>query len=486
LCDEPAWRWIDLLFPTVNFAIFFMVVFVVSWLLMPRFILWKLFILAASCFFYALWDWKMLWLLLASAAGNQAMALLIARFETPGPRKVLLGIAVAFNLGLLGWFKFYDFFVSSADNLLRVVGLQAPLPLLQVTLPVGISFLTFRAISYVVDVYRARLEPAPLLDVAVFITFFPYIAAGPIVRGSELLPQLRRPRDPRRIDASRAFRLIFAGLVKKVLIADFLATAVVNGVFATPGRYSALDTLAGIYGYAVQIYCDFSAYTDIAIGVALLLGFALPDNFDAPYTAVSFRDFWRRWHMTLSRFLRDYLYIPLGGNRRGRRRTSINLMITMLLAGLWHGAAWTFVFWGGFHGVGLAWDHRKRDRRRDLGLPEEAPTRRRLLRQRLVTFNLVCLGWVFFRADSFGAAWAVLARLFTGWFAPVVAVTPLLVAVIALGVAIQYVPRRAIDGLQAGFSRLQPVAQGLVLGLGLAVVTVLGPQGAAPFLYFRF
>ena len=195
-----------------------------------------------------------------------------------------------------------------------------------------------------------------------YVAFFPYIMAGPIARASEFLPQLAAPRDPRRVDTSRAFFLIFAGLAKKMLLADYLATHIVNGVFTTPGEYTSLEVLLGIIGYSVQIYCDFSAYADIAIGISLLLGFELPDNFNAPYTAISVQDFWRRWHMTLSRWLRDYLYIPLGGNRKGQTRTYVNIMLTMLLGGLWHGAGWPFIFWGALHGGAQVVEHRRAGR----------------------------------------------------------------------------------------------------------------------------
>ena len=265
---------------------------------------------------------------------------------------------------MLGWFKYYGFFVTSVVNFLGAFHLNADLPLLRIVLPIGISFLTFRVLSYVIDVYRGTMRTASMIDFAVYVAFFPYTLAGPIARASEFLPQLKTPRDPRRVDTSRAFFLIFAGLAKKMLLADYLATHIVNGVFTTPGQYTSLETLVGIIGYSVQIYCDFSAYADIAIGISLLLGFELPDNFDAPYTAVSVQDFWRRWHMTLSRWLRDYLYIPLGGNRKGKVRTYVNLMLTMLLGGLWHGAGWTFIFWGALYGGALVVEHRRLDVRK--------------------------------------------------------------------------------------------------------------------------
>ncbi len=366
-------------------------------------------------------------------------------------------------------------------------GLQLGPPLLSLALPIGISFLIFRIISYVVDVERGTLAAASLLDIAVYVAFFPYLLAGPIARAPDFLPQLRRPRDPRRIDASRAFFLIFAGLVKKMLIADYVATQLVTGVFTTPGRYTSLETLLGIYGYAVQIYCDFSAYSDMAIGLALLLGFELPDNFAPPTRRATSRDFWRRWHMTLSSWIRDYLYIPLGGNRKGVRRTYVNLMAAMLLAGLWHGAAWTFVFWGGLHGAGLCYDHWRTARRRARGEPALRDGFWPVARQRFLTFQFAAFAWVFFPTRSdFASPLAVLSRLFTAWGSVGANVTLTVVCVIALGIAIQFVPERATGLAQIRFSRLSPLLQGVGLALGFLVLNVVGPQGPAAFLYFRF
>ena len=284
--------------------------------------------------------------------------------------------------------------------------MESPLPLLQILLPVGISFYTFMGISYIVDVYRRQLEPAGWLDTFLYLSFFPHLVAGPIVRGAELFPQFAKRRDPKHVDFSRAAYLIFAGLFKKVVLSSYLATTIVDPVFGDPGAHSSSEILVAVYGYAVQIYADFSGYTDIAIGIALLLGFEFPQNFDRPYTARSLQDFWRRWHMTLSRWLRDYLYIPLGGSRRGKLRTYLNIFITMLLGGLWHGAAWNFVVWGGIQGAGQVIGHARRDRRAERGLPEPEDTPRRRAVERFVTFHIVCLGWIFFRAGSIGGAFA--------------------------------------------------------------------------------
>jgi D-alanyl-lipoteichoic acid acyltransferase DltB (MBOAT superfamily) len=459
------------LFPTVTFAIFFLVVLPASWALMRRPLAWRPFILAASFVFYGWWDWRFVFLLAASIVVNQALAVAIHRSEPERARKALLGLAVAFDLGILAYFKYTNFFLSSADNLLGTSWLT------NVTLPVGVSFYTFMAISYVVDTYRRELVPTTPMRFAVFQAFFPHLVAGPIVRASELLPQLERPRDPRRVDTSRAFFLIVTGLFLKVVIANHLATHIVDDVFAAPDRHSSLEVLVGVYGYAVQIFADFCGYTNIAIGVALLLGFEFPQNFNSPYTAVSLQDFWRRWHMTLSRWLRDYLYIPLGGNRKGRILTYRNLLLTMLLGGLWHGAAWTFVVWGGIHGLGLAVE-------RATGWRPH--TRAQQWLGRVLTFHVVCLGWIFFRADSFGTARDVIVRLFDAWGESSPLVTTSVVLAILVGVGAQYVRPTAVGSLLVGFRRLPVLAQAACVAVALTLVDTLGPTGVAPFIYFRF
>jgi D-alanyl-lipoteichoic acid acyltransferase DltB (MBOAT superfamily) len=302
------------------------------------------------------------------------------------------------------------------------------------------------------------------------------------------MPQLKQAHDPRNIDASRALFLIFMGLFKKLVIADVLASEIVDTVFASPARHSGLTVLVAIYAFAIQIYADFSGYTDIAIGLALLLGFRFPQNFDSPYTAVSIQDFWRRWHMTLSRWLRDYLYIPLGGNRRGGLRTYRNLVLTMVIGGLWHGAAWTFVVWGAIHGGFLALEHYRRGRRTALGLPPPSDTFIRRFVARFITFHIVCLAWVFFRAESFSNAGDVLARVFnpTHWLDGTPLVTTGVLLAIAIGLGGQFVPHDTTARILARFAQLAPAAQGAVLGVVLLVTDTLGPSGVAPFIYFRF
>jgi D-alanyl-lipoteichoic acid acyltransferase DltB (MBOAT superfamily) len=473
-----------MLFPTVTFAVFFAVVLPVNWLLMPHPRWWRPFMIAASYVFYGFWDWHFVFLLAGSTLFNQACAVAVQRTVADRWRRVWVGVAVAGNLGLLGYFKYYDFFLSSVHNMAGRLGINISVTLIQVALPVGISFFTFMALSYVIDTYRGAFAPVSTIRFATFLSFFPHLVAGPIVRPRELIPQMDTPRDPRRIDASRALVLIMGGLFKKVVIASYLSSHLVDNVFGNPGQYSSLETLVAIYAYAVQIYCDFSGYTDIAIGVAMLLGFDFPQNFNAPYTARSLQEFWRRWHMTLSFWLRDYVYIPLGGNRGSLAFVCRNLMLTMLIGGLWHGAAWTFVVWGAIHGTGLVVERLWAAWRP--GRPAAPPSWRRLAGQRLLTFQVVAFAWVMFRASTFSNAAAVLARLWGNWTQPSPDLGPMLIALVALGIGVQYLPRRVPDVLTARFSRWSIGVQAVVLAGALTVIDAMGPAGVPPFIYFRF
>ncbi len=471
-----------MLFPTTDFAIFFVVVFVGHWLLNHLSHPWKWFMIAVSYVFYAWWDWRFVLLLVGISVLAQLGAIAVARTHTRRSRPVVIGVAIALLLAPLAFFKYYGFFALNVTNTLASLGIESAVPLIQVVLPVGISFFTFMAIAYVVDIYRGDFEVASWTDAFLYLSFFPHLVAGPIVRPDELIPQLDERRDERHVDVAGAAWQILGGLFKKVVVSSYLAAQIVDPVFGDPTRRSALDALFGILGYAVVIYADFSGYTDIAIGVAKLLGFRFPQNFDRPYAARSIQDFWRRWHMTLSRWLRDYLYIPLGGNRRGERRTYANIMITMLLGGLWHGAAWTFVFWGAFHGGLLALQRLR-------STTESETTDEPWLRavgQRAATFALVCVGWVFFRADSLAVAFSLLSRLVTGWWTSTEFVTPLVVFVVVGMLALQFWPRGLGLWLQSGLSRLKPAPLGVVLSLALLVIVILGPPGVAPFIYFQF
>jgi alginate O-acetyltransferase complex protein AlgI len=464
-------------FPTIEFAAFFVVVFVLSWALMPHPRAWRPFILAASYLFYGWIDWRWVLLLIASSVVNTVAAQVIARSPSNAARKRALIAAVAFDLGLLAVFKYLGFFVSELDGALDSIGLGSPLPLVQIVLPIGISFFTFQAISYVVDVYRGETPAASLVDVAILQAFFPHLVAGPIVRANELLPQLRTPRDPRAVLAGPAIFLIVGGLLKKTVIADELARRVVDPVYNDPAAHSGAEITLAFYAFAAQIYCDFSGYTDMAIGLALLLGYQLPQNFNRPYLALSLRDFWRRWHITLSRWLRDYLYIPLGGSREGRLRTYRNVMITMLLGGLWHGASWTFMLWGGIHGVGLSAERWIRERHGGVRVPAWVAW--------AVTFNVVCVAWVFFRAPDLATAFDVLGGL--GLSGPSPLVTLPVVLLVVASVAIQLLPPDWWRHAEAWFVARPVAVQGVAVGALIVVAdAAIGQQGVAPFIYFQF
>jgi D-alanyl-lipoteichoic acid acyltransferase DltB (MBOAT superfamily) len=504
----------------MTFALFFVVVLGISWRLNDRPVPWRWFVLAASYVFYGWWDPVFCLLLAGSTVGNHLVVTAVHRARGERAARGWMVLGVTLNLALLGFFKYYGFFVDQVLALLEPLGLAATPLLIKVTLPVGISFFTFCAISYVVDAYRREQDPIPLLDFAVYLAFFPHLVAGPIVRVSEFAPQLRRRRNPRAIDATRAARLICRGLFKKVVVANYLATAIVDEVFVAPSQHTNVELVVGAVAYAVQIYADFSGYTDIAIGVAMLMGIRFPDNFDRPYASVSIQEFWRRWHMTLSRWLRDYLYIPLGGNRGGRGAERRNLIITMALGGLWHGASWNFVVWGFFHGFGLAgerWWHERRsaiDLRDDgpaadapparstPGATAVAPTRPRssvrrapagvavppALRPwlaRLGVFTFVTVGWVFFRATDLGTALSYLWSVVTNWGVGDL-VTPTVLLAVAAGLVGQFVPRRWGDAMEYRASQLGALWLGVGVGLWLVVVNLLGPQGVAPFIYFQF
>jgi alginate O-acetyltransferase complex protein AlgI len=360
-----------------------------------------LFLIAVSLLFYGWWDWRFVALLLASLAGNFVAATVLARLEAPLARRALLTAGIAANLGVLGYYKYAAFAVVNFD---RLFGVAWPLP--QIALPLAISFFTFEQITYLVDAYRRRLPAHGLLHYAVFLTFFPRLIAGPIVRPSELLPQLlapRRPGGPLTADAGNLATglFIFAiGLFKKAVIADPLSLWVA-AVFDGDALPPLIDAWGAALAFTLQIYFDFSGYTDMAVGLGRMFGITLPENFDSPYQARSITEFWRRWHITLSTFLRDYLYIPLGGNRHGEWRTSLNLLLTMLLGGLWHGAGWTFVLWGGWHGLLLATE--RQGRRRGWSLPGPVAWG--------LTFAAVVVGLVLFRAPSFERAGLMFAGL---------------------------------------------------------------------------
>ena len=371
----------------------------------------KVALLGFSYVFYAAWDPPFVLLLIGSTIVDWFVAKAMAASVHAGRRRLLLLVSLVFNLGLLAYFKYAAFATASFAKLLGELGIAWTPAAPDVALPIGISFYTFMTISYTIDVYRRRSAPArSFLDYALFVTFFPHLVAGPIVRTDELVPQFEAPRRADGAMFGWGLALLVLGLFEKVVVADGLLAPAVDRVYA-PGlaAISTVDAWVGTLAFAGQIFCDFAGYSTCAIGVALCLGFALPDNFRFPYAAIGFSDFWRRWHISLSTWLRVYLYIPLGGNRGTPARTAINLMLTMLIGGLWHGASWTFVVWGGLHGLYLAGERvAKRI------YPEAALWRTPLVRiaLALLTFALVCIAWVFFRAQSFDQAFTIIRAMF--------------------------------------------------------------------------
>jgi D-alanyl-lipoteichoic acid acyltransferase DltB (MBOAT superfamily) len=468
-----------MLFPTISFAVFFAVVFPVTWLLNSRNTLKKWFLVAASYYFYAFWRPEFMLLLAASSVGNWLAALAIGMLPDGRARRLVFWLAVAANLSVLGFFKYWDFFAASLIDLSAALGVGGNVPFVEVALPVAISFLTFHALSYVIDVYDRTVKPTTsLVDILLYISFFPHLIAGPIVRAAKFLAQTTHCSLASDVKVGTSVFLILGGLFKKVIIANYLSTDFVDAVFRAPADFSSLDLLLGMYAYAIQIYCDFSAYTDIAIGVANLLGYQFPQNFDQPYRALSVQDFWRRWHITLSSWLRDYLYIRLGGNRGRRIRTYVNVMVTMLLGGLWHGASWNFVLWGGLHGGALVVE-------RAFGLTAKPRTRLAAALAWLLTFHFVCLTWVFFRSPSSDATLAYLTTLFSGasWSTTM---TPLTAAVLALGALTQVVPARWSEAFEARYDAGPLALKVAVPFCVIFLISVAAPGGIAPFIYFQF
>ncbi len=479
-----------MLFPTIEFALFFMIVFPLTWCLNNRNGLKKLFLLLVSYVFYSFWDWHFIFLLLYSAILNFVAGLSIERGKSARLRRLALLFAAVFNLLPLAYFKYFDFCATQLQVFVSLFGFTPDLGSTGMAVPVAISFLTFHGISYVFDVYRGRIAATRSpVDLSLYLSFFPHLVAGPIVRAADFLQQLAAPSDPERIEVARSLLLILGGLFKKVVIASHIATLYVDPIFTNPAGFSRLDLICGAYAYAIVIYCDFSAYTDIAIGVADLLGYKFPQNFNQPYRALSLRDFWSRWHITLSSWLRDYLYIPLGGNRRGRLKTYRNLVLTMLLGGLWHGAGLQFLAWGLLHGAGLA---AQRFAEEAWALPgsrlrlwlRSAPG---LALRWMLTVNFVCFAWIFFRSASISAALDYLKAIVSPQDAALpLTMTPFVASLILSGLLTQLASPALYTSLRHVFT-----ASPLWLKVGYATAAIwatvlLAPDGIAPFIYFQF
>lgn len=476
-----------MLFPTVEFALFFLLVGSIYWALGPSWTRQKLFLLLASYVFYGWWDWRFIALIFASTLVHFHVALRIRAATEPSARRAWLLAVIAGNIGLLGFFKYYAFAQTSLDDLARALGLPAPLPVLEITLPIGISFFTFQCLAYVIDVYRERAAPATtLVDFMLFVSFFPQLVAGPICRTDELLPQIQSGASAPRTELHEAIVLICSGLLKKAVISTFIATHLVDHAFLAPENYSALELLVAAYGYTAVVYCDFSGYTDLARGTSLLLGFRLPENFRGPYAATNIGDFWRRWHITFSRWLRDYIYFPLGGARRARARTYLNLFLTFLFGGLWHGADWKFVIWGAIHGLALAAYKASLDLRRARGIdPSAAKPVWYLVAGWLLTLNLCVFARVFFRAPDLptaGRYFRSLAELSIRGQGVELAV----ILATIVGIGLSFCEQRLKNGLAAALERTPRAALPIAWAALAVVVIKARPTDVAPYIYFQF
>jgi D-alanyl-lipoteichoic acid acyltransferase DltB (MBOAT superfamily) len=397
------------LFNSLEFLIFFPAVFGLYWFGLGHDLRRQNFLLlGASYVFYGWWDWRFLSLIIASSVIDYHVARKLHAATDETTRKRLLAVSLATNLGLLGVFKYFNFFVGSFTAMLSAAGIATNTFTLNIILPVGISFYTFQTLSYAIDVYKRKLAPTTdWLQFFTFVAFFPQLVAGPIERATRLLPQFGKRRTFDFRYASSGAKLILFGFFKKVVVADGLAT-LVDRVYSAPHDYVGFPMLVATLFFSFQIYCDFSGYSDIAVGCARLLGFELMKNFDTPYFSCSLAEFWRRWHISLSTWFRDYLYIPLGGSRGSALRVAFNTLATFAVSGLWHGAKWTFVIWGAIHGCALIAE-------RALGLTQQRPdaSRMRLALQLGLTFLLVSFAWIFFRANSTGDALFIIRHIFS-------------------------------------------------------------------------
>ena len=426
-------------------------------------------------------------LLILSTVVDFLLANAIFKADSKQKKGAILVLSLALNLGLLAYFKYTNFFYSMICDFTG----QGFSPL-KIFLPVGVSFFTFQSLSYTIDIYRGTLKPVKsILDYAFFVTFFPQLVAGPIVRAVDFIPQIFKPLKVTDEMIGRGVFLIASGLIKKTVIADFISANFVDRIFDQPTLYSGLENLVGIYGYALQIYCDFSGYSDMAIGIALLMGFHFNLNFDSPYQSANITEFWRRWHISLSTWLKDYLYISLGGNRKGKIRTYINLFITMLLGGLWHGAGLRFVLWGGMHGIALALH------KLYLGLFPTASESKSIGRQYFtkwigifVTFHFVCFCWIFFRASNMEIAWQMIRQILLHFnpqiFFEFIAGYKNILLMMLFGYFLHYIPKSIELKTQNAVSALPLLGKVAFLVIVIFVVVQFKSSEIQPFIYFQF
>lgn len=476
-----------LIFTSGLFLFAFLFFCVVYYMLRNRVNTRILFVTAFSLYFYYKTSGLYFLLLVGVAFSDYNIGWMIHRGKSLLARRWFLALSVCINVGLLSYFKYTNFLLDIFTPII-----DHPFRIENLFLPIGISFFTFQSMSYVIDIYRRRIEPLhKYSDYLFYVSFFPQLVAGPIVRARDFIPQIHRnPLVVTREQFGEGVFLIMCGLFKKAVISDYISMNFVDRVFADPLLYSGFENLMGVYGYALQIYCDFSGYSDIAIGIALLLGFRFNANFDSPYKSATITEFWRRWHISLSSWLKDYLYISLGGNRKGKTRTYINLLITMLLGGLWHGAAMRFVLWGLWHGASLGVHKAVMDRFSSFKAQGQDMTPLRRVIGIIITFNIVCLGWIFFRAESMQIGWQVLAQIFTN-FSPAIALDFIVgykwvVMLMVLGYLLHFAPYKLELKTKTLFERMPLPAHAACIALVIWIIMQTQSSQIQPFIYFQF
>jgi alginate O-acetyltransferase complex protein AlgI len=445
----------------------------------------KWFLLVASYVFYMSWSVPCVSLILLTSGIDYWVGLQLGRTDAPGKRRTLLVVSIVLNLGVLAFFKYTNFLLNTAWSTLSLTGAKLEPVHLEILLPVGISFFTFQSMSYTIDVYRRRLQPCQSLrDFFLFVAFFPQLVAGPIVRASEFLPQLAQRTRASAGDIERGMVLFLMGVLKKTVLSDQVAGHV-DLIFADPSGFDAVSLVWGVLGYAVQIYCDFSGYTDMAIGCARIMGYRFPENFQMPYSSANITEFWRRWHMSLSTWLRDYLYIPLGGNRKGTRRTYVNLMLTMLLGGLWHGASWNFIIWGGIHGAALAFHKMWTTKFPPARTPTTSIGKLWRTASHAMTLGVVLVGWVFFRAQTLDAAVDFIRRMVFWQDGGTRLISPQIVAAVSVVLLAHLFVSKDRNWVDEITNKTVPIR--IVAYSALTTIIVLfGATDAAPFIYFQF
>ncbi|GAB6013008.1 MBOAT family O-acyltransferase [Viscerimonas tarda] len=483
--DSISWFTYDpanpLLFSSELFLGFFTVFYLIYIISRKHIHFRTIYLLFFSLFFYYKAGGLFFILLILSCVVNYFFSGLMHRSSNKTERKFHLIFIITINLLILGHYKYTDFCIDNINTIF-----SSNFALQHIILPIGISFYTFQAISYSIDLYRKDIEPARnFLDFSFYLCFFPQLVAGPVVRAKTFLPQVRQDVSLSKHDASIATFMILSGLVKKAIISDYISLNFVDRIFDSPLNYTSIENLLAVYGYTLQIYCDFSGYSDMAIGLALLMGFTLPQNFNSPYKSTSLTEFWKRWHISLSTWLRDYLYIPLGGNRKGKFRTYLNLLLTMLIGGLWHGAAWKFVIWGGLHGLALAIE---RFLKQYIKLPDKRIIRTLCI---LAAFHFVAFCWIFFRAANFKDAASIIAQIgnlnfnLNDWWTIIVSCKNVMLLIV-IGFILHFLPEQLADKAKSGFEKVPAIGKAILLGFVFWMVYATASSGTQPFIYFQF